>query len=83
MGLVTNSIAGLVTNLRADRTDPPSDFNLRSDGFVRLTGRELVDRVRSNLSRGELTPLGESSGAIELEVLAAVEVTFLIEVIVY
>ena len=31
MGLVTNSIAGLVTNLRADRTDPPSDFNLRSD----------------------------------------------------
>ncbi len=52
-------------------------------GFVRLTGRELVDRVRSNLSRGELTPLGESSGAIELEVLAAVEVTFLIKVIVY
>ena len=47
-----------------------------------LSGRELVDRVRSRFSRGEFTPLGESSGAIELEVLAAVKVTFLIEVIV-
>ena len=64
--------------------DPIRDLALKTclPGFVRLTGRELVDRVRSRFSRGEFTPLGESSGAIELEVLAAVKVTFLIEVIV-
>lgn len=48
-------------------------------GFVRLTERELVDRVRSNLSRGELTPLGDGSGAIELEDIATIEMAILIE----
>ena len=33
-------------------------------------------------SVNELTPLGQGGGAIELEMLAAVEVAFLIEVIV-
>ncbi len=54
----------------------------RPRGLVRLTGRELVGRAVKTLAHGELTPLGEDGGAIELEVLAAVEVTFLIGVIV-
>ena len=60
----------------------PSTSRITRQGFVRLTGRELVDRVRSRLSRGEMTPLGESSGAVDSEVLAVVKMTFLIEVIV-
>ena len=55
---------------------------MRSEGFVRLTGRELVDRGRSRLSRGELTPLSKRGGTVELEVFAAVKMTFQIEVIV-
>ena len=33
-------------------------------------------------SASKLTPLGESGGALELEILAAVEVAFLVEVVV-
>ncbi len=47
--------------------------------IVRLTGHELADRVWSRLSRGELTPRGASSGAIEFEVFAVVKMTFLVE----
>ncbi len=51
-------------------------------GIVRLTGRELADRRRSRLSRGELTPFSERGGAVLLEDVAAVAVTVLVEVVV-
>ncbi len=51
-------------------------------GIVRLTGRELADQVRLRLSRGELTPLGQSSRAVLFENVAAVEVAILVEVVV-
>ena len=51
-------------------------------GNVRLTGRELVDQVRSRLSRGELTPLDQSSRAVLFENVTAVEVAVLVEVVV-
>ena len=44
-----------------------------------MTGRELVDRVWSRLSRGEMAPLSKRGGTVEFEVPAAVEVTFLVE----
>ena len=51
-------------------------------GFVRLTGRELVDRVWSRPSGRKLAPLGQGSGAVLLEDVAAVEVAILVEVVV-
>ncbi len=42
-------------------------------GIVRLTGLELVDRKRSRLSRGELTPFSERGSAVLLEDVTAVE----------
>ena len=51
-------------------------------GIVKLTGRELADRKRSGLSRGELTPFSECGGAVLLEDIAAVEVALLVEVVV-
>ncbi len=50
-------------------------------GIVRLTGRELADRKRSRLSRGELTPLSERGNAVLFENVAAVEVAILVEVV--
>ncbi len=51
-------------------------------GIVRLTGRELADRNRSKLSRGELTPFSERGRAVLLEDIAAIEVTVVVEMIV-
>ncbi len=52
------------------------------ESIVRLTGLESADRTQSTLSgRRKFAPLGEGGGAIELEILSAIEVTFLIEVI--
>ncbi len=51
-------------------------------GIVRLTGRELVDRRRLTLSRGELTPFSERGSAVLLEDIAAVEVAVVVEVVV-
>ncbi len=48
-------------------------------GIVRLTGRELADRRRSRLSRGELTPFSERGSAVLLEDVEAVEVAVLVE----
>ena len=42
-----------------------------SRGFVRLIGRELADRRRSRLLRGELTPFSECGSTVLLEVLTA------------
>jgi hypothetical protein len=53
----------------------------RSAGIVRLTGRELPDRKRSKLSCGELTPFSERGRAVLLEDIAAIEVTFVIEMV--
>ena len=47
-----------------------------------LTGRELADRVRSRLSLGESTPLGQSSRAVLLENVTAVEAAVLVEAVV-
>ncbi len=58
------------------------DLELR-EGIVRLTERELGDKKRSRLSRGELTPFSERGSAVLLEDIAAVEVAVLVEVIVY
>jgi hypothetical protein len=51
-------------------------------GIVRLTWRELADQKRTRHSCGELTPLSERDGAFLLEDIAAVDVAFVIEVIV-
>ncbi len=61
-----------------------SDFvsSMGRRGIVRLTGRELPDRKRSKLSRGELTPFSERGRAVLLEDIAAIEVAFVIEMIV-
>ena len=56
-----------------------SEGSSRLKGFVRVTGRELVDRVRSRLSRGELTPFSKRGGTVDFEVFAAVKMTFLDE----
>jgi len=42
----------------------------------------LADQIRSQLSRVELTPLGQGGSAVLLEDIATVEVPFLIEMIV-
>ncbi len=39
-------------------------------GRVRLTGREMADRKRSRLSRGELTPFSERGNAVLFEDIA-------------
>ena len=51
-------------------------------GFVRQTDRELADHMRARALRRELTPISKRSGAVLFEDIAAVEVTFLVEVIV-
>ena len=53
-------------------------------GIVRITAKRRhwtknVERLCST----ELAPLGESGGAVQLEIFAAVEMTLLIEMIVY
>ncbi len=45
--------------------------NITENGFVRLIGRELADRRRSRLLRGELTPFSECGSTVLLEVLTA------------
>ncbi len=52
------------------------------NGIVGLTGRELADRKRSRLSRGELPPFSERGSAVLLEDIAAVEVAVVVEVVV-
>ena len=42
-----------------------------------------LDEEGAQLCSTELTPLGKSGGAVELEILATVEMTLLIEMIVY
>ena len=42
-----------------------------------------LDEEGAQLCSTELTPLGKSGGAVELEIFAAVEMTLLIEMIVY
>ena len=42
-----------------------------------------LDEEGAQLCSTELTPLGKSGGAVELEILAAVEMALLIEMIVY
>ncbi len=50
-------------------------------GFVRVTGRELADQKRSELSGGELTPLGQGGGTVLFEDVAAAEVAVVIELV--
>ena len=52
---------------------PPDIIRNAIWGIVRLTGRELADRRRSRLSRGELTPFSECGSAVQPEDVAAVE----------
>ena len=52
-------------------------------GGVRLKRTGLrKPAIRRTSGRRKFAPLGEGGGAIELEILAAVEVTFLVEVVV-
>ncbi len=55
---------------------------MRPSGTVRLTGRKPANQKRSRLSRGELTPLGQSSRATLFENIATVEMAVLVEVVV-
>jgi len=48
---------------------------------IRLPVRHLTDQQQSSLSCGKLTPFGERGSAVLLEGIAAVEVAFLIAVI--
>ncbi len=61
-----------------------SAISLRALGGVRLkrTGLQEPAILRTSCRR-KFAPLGEGGGAIELEILAAVEVAFLVEVVVY
>ncbi len=53
-------------------------------GGVRLKRTGLrKPAIRRTSCRRKFAPLGEGGGAIELEILAAVEVAFLVEVVVY
>ncbi len=52
-------------------------------GGVRLKRTGLrKPAIRRTSCRRKFAPLGEGGGAIELEILAAVEVAFLVEVVV-
>ncbi len=51
-------------------------------GSVRLKRPRLRMCVAPLASRSKLTPLSEGGGAIELEVLAAIKMALLVEVIV-
>ncbi len=51
-------------------------------GFVRLNRQARADQQGPRLSRGELTPLGQSSSTILFENITAVEVTVVVEVVV-
>ena len=53
-----------------------------SRGVVNLTGRNVSDPNRPRLSRGELTPFSERSGAALFEDVAAIEMTVVVEMIV-
>ncbi len=52
------------------------------DGIVKLTGFELADQRRPNLSRGELTPFSERGNVVLLKDIAVVEVAVLVEMVV-
>ncbi len=53
------------------------------DGGVRLKRTGLrKTAIRRTSGRGKFTPLGKGGGAIEFEILAAVKVAFLVEVVV-
>jgi hypothetical protein len=44
--------------------------------------QSLFAQTHSALCRKELTPLGESGGAVQLEILSAVKGAFLVEMVV-
>jgi len=54
---------------------------MRTIGFVRVIGRDLVDQKRSKLSRSELPPFSECGSTVLLEDFAAVEMAVLVEVV--
>ena len=58
--------------------------NVRRSGIVRITSkRRHWTKNLERLCGTELAPLGESGGTVQLEIFAAVEMTLLIEMIVY
>ncbi len=51
-------------------------------GWCQTKVTESLKTAKRPASASKLTPLGEGGGAIELEILASVEVAFLVEVLV-
>ncbi len=56
------------------RSMPGGRCQTKANGPPKIAGRPA--------STSKLTPLGEGGGAIELEILAAVEMAFLVEVVI-
>ena len=59
-----------------------ADLQIMGSVSIRRTGVRYP-AIRRTSCRRKCAPLGEGGGAIELEILAAVEVAFLVEVVAY
>ena len=61
----------------------PATMTIGADGGVRLKRPDLRKlAIRRTSGCGKFAPRGEGGGAIELEIVTAVEMAFLVEVVV-